>query len=320
MGDQRHELPPLFVERLNEIVAPEQRGPVVSSFGVERPAAFRINPLRGNAGAALDELKQVGLTPEPVGWCEHAYTVPREQREALTHASAVGDGRVYVQGLSSLLAALALRPRAGERVLDLAAAPGGKTLHMAALMNNEGRIAAVESARPRYYKLKANVEAACATCVDCYCADGRYVGRKQREAFDAVLVDAPCSGEARFGPREPGAWRYWSEKKIKRNASMQKALLRSAIDATRVGGRIVYATCTLGPEENEGVIDHTLRRVGESVAVEPIELPIDNVQPGLSGWRGKAYDALVAHTRRVLPDGRMTAFYLAKLVKRASTS
>lgn len=319
MGDELHALPPLFVERLNEIVDPEQRGPVVSSFGVERPAAFRINPLRGEVATTLNELDLAGLNPEPVGWCEHAYAVPHAQREALTHAPAVNDGRAYVQGLSSMLAALVLQPRAGENVLDLAAAPGGKTLHLAAVMGNEGRIAAVESARRRYYKLKTNVEAAGATCVDCYCADGRYVGRKQREAFDATLLDAPCSGEARFSPRDPEAWRYWSEKKIKQNASMQKALLRSAIDATKVGGRIVYATCTLGPEENEAVVDHTLRRLGGAVAVEPIELPIGHVQQGLTGWRGKTYDASVVQTRRVLPDDRMTAFFLAKLIKRGPT-
>jgi 16S rRNA (cytosine1407-C5)-methyltransferase len=152
-----------------------------------------------------------------------------------------------------------------------------------------------------------------------YQTDGRGVGRKAPEQFDAVMLDAPCTSEARFDCRDPSSWQYWGQRKIAESARKQKALLRSAIEAVRVGGRVLYCTCSFAPEENELVLAHTLRRLESKVALMPIEPPIANVQPGLCEWNGKTLPADLVRARRVLPDGVMTGFFMALVEKKAST-
>ncbi len=317
MSELRNGLPELFVERVGRILPAERVDRALASFGIDRPVAFRVNPLIDEPARTLDALLEAGLQPQPVSWCFNAFTLPHDKREALVAHPAFEDGRVYVQGLSSMLAPIALDPKPGEKILDLAAAPGGKTTQIAAMTRNAAPIDAVEVSRDRFYKLKASVERAGATVVTCHRADGRYVGKRHPGVFDAALLDAPCSGEGRFDPRDPQTRRYWSDKKIKRCASLQKALLRSALDALRPGGRVLYATCTLAPEENEGVLQHTLRRLGDAVDISPIELPIGHTLPGLTEWKGKTLDERITRARRVCPDDHFTAFFLALLTKRA---
>jgi 16S rRNA (cytosine1407-C5)-methyltransferase len=109
-----------------------------------------------------------------------------------------------------MLAPLALAPRPGETVLDLAAAPGGKTLQLAALMQNSGRLSAVEAVKGRFFRLRANLERGGVTNARTFLMDGRAVGRKCPEMFDRVLLDAPCSSEARFSRLDPRSWAHWS--------------------------------------------------------------------------------------------------------------
>jgi len=210
-----------------------------------------------------------------------------------------------------------LDPQPGEEVLDLAAAPGGKTLHLAARMGNQGRIAAVEAIRERFYKLRTLLQRHGATMVDTYLADGRSIGRKTPERFDRVLLDAPCSCESRFAPSQPDSCRYWSPRKIKESARKQKGLLRSAADCLRPGGTLLYCTCTFAPEENELVVASLLDDVGDAMEVVPFDSPVANVQPGLTEWEGRPLPYTLRHSLRILPTAQMDAAYLCKLVKRA---
>ena len=317
MPESTTPLPALFVERAQTILPPDRLDAAMASFGADRPVAFRLNPLRRDPADTLNELNAAGLHPQPVKWCDHAYTLSHDRRDALLAHPAFEDGRVYVQNLSSMLAPLALEPGQDEHLLDLAAAPGGKTLQIAAMTRNQASIEAVEVSRDRFYKLKANAERAAATAVTCHRADGRFVGKRHPLSFDATLLDAPCSGEGRFDPRDPETFRFWSQKKINQCAALQKALLRSAIDALKPGGRVIYATCTLAPEENELVLHHTLRRLGDAVRIEPIELPIDNALPAMTAWKGKDLNPQIAGAQRVCPNDRFTAFFLARLIKQA---
>ncbi|WP_350207780.1 RsmB/NOP family class I SAM-dependent RNA methyltransferase [Botrimarina sp.] len=212
------------------------------------------------------------------------------------------------------------RPRPGEAVLDLAAAPGGKTLHLAARMRLEGELAAVEPVRDRFFKLQANL-ARCGAgeFVRTFSHDGRDVGRKTPDRFDAVLLDAPCSSEARFDPRRPQSFAYWGPRKLAESARKQKALLRSAVDAARPGGRVLYCTCSFAPEENELVVAHTLRRMAGRVELRPLGPALRCFRAGLVEWEGKTLPSELAHTVRVAPDRRMAGFYLALLEKRAAS-
>ena len=316
------DLPPLpeaFLQRLEQIILPERLPGVLRSFTVAKPTAFRVNTLAAEVSAAKGELEGQGLELRPLPWCQGGFTVEASERRRLTESAACVEGRVYVQNPSSMVVPLLLGPKPGETVLDLAAAPGGKTLHMAAMMANTGRLSAVEPVRSRYYRLTENLRRCGATIVTCYRHDGRSVGRKCPGMFDRALLDAPCSSEARFTRLDPNSWAHWTPRKIRETSRKQKGLLRSAVRSLKPGGILVYCTCSFAPEENEQVIHSQLRRFGDALEILPVSLPFANVQPGLVRWSGRDLQPDLARSVRILPDDLMDALYICKLAKRDQT-
>lgn len=308
-------LPQAFTDRLRAVLPAERFDAALASFEAAKPTSFRVNTLKAADAEVIAQLEAAGLTPTAFAGVDHAYTVPVAQRRALTEQPAVADGRVYIQGIASMLAPLSLLPGAGASVLDLCAAPGGKTLMLAAMMENDGTLNAVEPGRTRFFKLRANLERGGATMVKTYHTDGRGVGRKTPGRFDKVLVDAPCAGEAMFTTRDPKSYADWSVKKVQRCARVQKSLLRSALAAVRPGGRVLYCTCSMSVEENEGVLSHTLKKLGDAAVVEALPgLPAGvEAMPALTSWAGKSLDPSVAKAVRVLPTATHDAFFLALL-------
>ncbi|QDV73180.1 RsmB/NOP family class I SAM-dependent RNA methyltransferase [Botrimarina mediterranea] len=314
--DDAYGLPCEFVGRLRAVFG-ERAEEVLRTFGETRRPGAWANPLRSDDADPLVLMAEVGVEGRRCEWLPEAATIESADKSKVTESAIAADGRLYVQNLSSMLAPLVLDPQPGETVLDLAAAPGGKTLHLAARMRLEGELAAVEPVRDRFFKLRQNLERCGAgEFVRTFTHDGRDVGRKTPERFDAVLLDAPCSSEARFDPQHPGTFAYWGPRKLAESARKQKALLRSALDATRPGGRVLYCTCSFAPEENELVVAHTLRRLAGVVEIEPIDLSIgDSQMAGLTAWQGKRLPDVIAETVRIVPDDRLAGFYLAMLRK-----
>ena len=312
-------LPAAFVERLRLILEPEQVDQALSAFAGDRATAFRANTLKVAGPGLVEELERDGLSPTPLQWKADAFTIPPAQRRALTAAAACRDGRLYIQNPSSMLIPLILDPQPGEEVLDLCAAPGGKTSQMAAMMANRGRIAAVESVRSRFFRLRANLERAGVEIADTYLRDGSSVWRQCRERFDAVLLDAPCTSEGRFRLDEPDSYALWRPGKVRELQRKQRRLLFSAVQSLRPGGRLVYSTCTFAPEENELVVDGILRRFGAALEIEAIAAPVAGVSSGLTGWRRKLLDPSLERALRILPDELMEGFFVCRLFKRAST-
>lgn len=312
-------LPEAFVERLRAIVPEGRFEACCASFTRPMATTFRVNALRGTADQLQFELTRAGFDLQPFAWNPDAFCIPDAQRRALTESSACVEGRIYIQNLSSMIPPLVLDPRPGEEVLDLAAAPGGKTLHMAALMENSGRIGAVEAVRNRFFRLRDNLKRGGADIVQTYLKDGSKVWRQCPERFDRVLLDAPCSGEGLFQIDQPQSFAYWSPKKIAEMVRKQRRLLYSAIQSLKPGGVLVYSTCTFAPEENEGVVDHALTQFGEALEVADIELQFDAMEPGLTAWKERAFDPRLRAARRILPDGIMEGFFVCKLYKKSST-
>ncbi|MCI0396921.1 MAG: RsmB/NOP family class I SAM-dependent RNA methyltransferase [Chloroflexi bacterium] len=315
MSETLLELPEEFRQRLAAVLPGDALEGCLATFASQKPTAFRANTLKAGVAEVRAELEGQGLALTPVSWYPEAFLVDQGQRRALTESAAFYDGRIYIQNLSSMLAPLVLDPQPGEAVLDLAAAPGGKTLQLAAMMANDGRLVAVEAVKGRYYRLKANLQQYGATMVEAYLMDGRAAGRRWPQVFDRVLLDAPCSSEARFSQLEPESWAHWSTRKVKESAHKQKGLLQAAVYALRPGGTLVYCTCSFSPEENEVAVHALLRKFGPALEIEPISLPLDNVRPGLTEWEGKALHPDLAHSVRILPTEVMDGFYLCKLKK-----
>lgn len=306
-------LPAEFIERLGRIVASDDLPLVLESFAITKPIFARLNPLRAAPDETFAELELAGFSPRRVAGHETALRFEPSCRDDLMRSAAVNEGRLYPQSLSSQCAAPLLDPVGAEWVLDLAAAPGGKTLHLAALMNNEGRLSAVEPIRPRMYRLAENLKRGGATHVKTYLMDGRAVERKTPDRFDRVLLDAPCSSESRMRIGDEESLRYWSPRKIGEQSRKQLGLLSAALRACRPGGRVLYSTCSLAPEENERIVDQAIRRFDGEIEILPFTIPSVIQRAGLTAWEGEAFMPELANTCRILPSSEVDAFFLALL-------
>jgi 16S rRNA (cytosine1407-C5)-methyltransferase len=266
----------------------------------------------------LQQLRNDGLHPTPLEWRADAFVVPPEERRPLTESAANADGRLYIQNASSMAAPDLLDPQGTDWVLDLCAAPGGKTTHLAAIMANRGKISAVESVRSRFFRLRRNIELCGASNVRLYHKDGTRLWRLCPEQFDRVLVDAPCTGESRIRVAEPGSYRYWSKRKVSEMASKQTRLLSSAVQCLKPGGVLLYATCSFSPEENEAVVSKVLDRFDGALDTRPLALPVANWQPGFAQWEGMGFRRELCRSVRILPDKVMQGFFICLLQKTRS--
>ncbi|MFA5087905.1 MAG: RsmB/NOP family class I SAM-dependent RNA methyltransferase [Candidatus Omnitrophota bacterium] len=309
-------LPEKFLERLGRIIPGGHLASVTQTFSSQRKISARINTLKAERAQILGELGERDIPYLPVPWSPEALRFPEEKQKDLNEWPAIQDGRVYIQSLSSMLAAQVLDCHPGERVLDLCAAPGSKTTQMAASMKNKGEIVCVENIKNRYYKLKSVVKLLGADIVRFYLTDGRKF-RDTGPGFDRVLVDAPCSSEGRFRSSQEKTFAYWSPRKIKEMVRKQRGLILNASRMLKPGGVLVYSTCTFAPEENEGVVDWLLRKTAGRLEVEPVSLEEIGRYPALGEWEGRAYHPQVKYCFRVLPNEEMEGFFIAKIIRKS---
>jgi 16S rRNA (cytosine1407-C5)-methyltransferase len=308
-------LPEAFVERLEKIVPPEQYDAIIKTFDAPKQVTFRVNTLKSTPAELEAELQSAQISFERVGWMEGVYRISPEDKLRLTQTDPFYGGRLYIQNLASMIAPVLLAPRPEETVLDLAAAPGGKTLILAGMMENTGWLSAVEPSRERFFRLRANLDAQGVTNAHTYMADGRSIGKKCPEMFDRILLDAPCSSEARFKTHEPKSMSFWSIHKVRETSKIQRRLLLSAFDALKPGGKLLYCTCSFSPEENEIPLQHLLERHGERLKTLPLTLPFDNIQKPLVRWGKEIFDERIQNGVRILPTDTIDGFFLCLLEK-----
>jgi len=293
----------LFIERINKI-----NPAILAGLKEKNEFSFRIN--RHKAGLeAVDELKSEGYFPKPVEWSEWVYTLPAEDRKKITKSKTYTSNKIYIQNLSSIISALNLDVNEDDWVLDLAAAPGGKSLIFS---EKAKKVSAVEPDKNRFFRMKRNFKEHGAKNIQTYNKDGRFVYKATGEMFDKVFLDAPCSSEAHIDFAQGITW--WNLKRVRRFSKLQKELIISAFESLKPGGEMIFATCTFAPEENEESVDFLLNRY-ENAEVVDVNLPIDNIQKGITQWEGKSYRPDVEKTVRILPKGAYSGFYFAKIKK-----
>jgi 16S rRNA (cytosine1407-C5)-methyltransferase len=247
--------------------------------------SIRVNTLKISVADFLNLVAPYGWQLTSVPWCEEGFWIEREDEDALPLGSTAEhlSGLFYIQEASSMLPVTALFADDNQpgRVMDVAAAPGSKTTQIAARMGNQGAILANEFSASRVKVLHANISRCGISNVALTHFDGRVFGAALPECFDAVLLDAPCSGEG-VVRKDPDALKNWSAESNREIAQTQRELIDSAFHALRPGGTLVYSTCTLNREENEEVLDWLLARYPQAVEVVPLKALFEGAELALT--------------------------------------
>lgn len=311
MSDFPHD----FVARMRTMLSASEVEEFLAALARPLRKCIRVNPLRISVGEFQQLAEAEGWQLTPVPWCPTGFWIDRE-----SHAVPLGRtwlhaaGLFYIQEAASMLPPELLAVEPGQVVLDLAAAPGSKTTQLAGLMAGQGLLVANEPALKRIKSLSCNLDRAGVTHAAITRKDGNALPQYFPESFDRILLDAPCTGEATYA-KDKSALDRWDAGRPAKLAELQESLFASALEMLRVGGRLVYSTCTFAPEENEVLISRMLDKYGDALRVVPS--PSAN---GLTEYAGQALRPEVAGCQRLWPHrDACEGFFAAVLEKVAPT-
>ncbi|MCA9900769.1 MAG: class I SAM-dependent methyltransferase [Ardenticatenaceae bacterium] len=281
---------------------------------VERPLPTTIwaNPLKITPDKLQTLMAEGGVALTPVPWYPGAFRLPDGVMPGLRWEYLAG--LYQVQEEAALLPALLLDPQPGERVLDMCAAPGNKTAQMGAMMQNRGTLIANDRSNGRMRAARHALSRIGLVNVTTMTRDGANLPGEMG-LFDKIMVDVPCSCEGTCR-KDPVVLERSSVGTSKKIARIQTALLRKAVQLCRPGGRIVYATCTFAPEENELVLDAILRETGDTLRLCAAAVPGLTASPGLTEWQGQPLHPDLHLSSRIWPQQNDTGgFFVAVLEK-----
>ncbi|HLD12221.1 MAG TPA: RsmB/NOP family class I SAM-dependent RNA methyltransferase [Candidatus Nanoarchaeia archaeon] len=233
--------------------------------------SIRTNTLLTTPQQLRQTLEQQGYTLEPLPWCKEGFYIGKGP-EALGNLQEHKKGYYYIQASTSMIPPIILNPQPGEVVLDCCAAPGGKTTHLAQLMNNEGVIIANEADSKRITIMIDNLQRLHIknTVITNHSAE------KLPGSYDKILLDTPCSASGTIHGNTKESKKTllaWNQNTVNRLAKLQRKLISHAYQLLKPEGRLVYSTCTLEPEEDEQIIQHLLEHE-PTAKLEKIELRI----------------------------------------------
>jgi 25S rRNA (cytosine2870-C5)-methyltransferase len=307
-----------LANKLFHLFSPTEAFAFFEANETPRPIVLRANTLRTNRRTLAQALINRGVVLQPVGkWSK----VGLQIFEAPVPLGATPEylaGHYILQAASSFLPVMALAPQPGERVLDMAAAPGGKTTYISALMRNTGAVFANDANRKRAKGLIGNVHRlGCKNVIVCN-YDAQKAFPRILGGFDRILLDAPCSGTGVIG-KDPSVKTSKNEKDFLMLPHMQKQLLLAAIDsvdhASKTGGYVVYSTCSVTVDENESVVQYVLRK-RPNVKIVETGLPEGFGTEAFRAFEGKKFDEHMNWARRWYPHKEnVDGFFVCKLRK-----
>ena len=284
------------------------------------PLTLWAHPERVTRGQLQRLLAAGALESDAVSWDPLLLRLPPGAPAA--HHWGYFAGLFQIQEEAARLPVTWLDPQPGERILDLCAAPGNKTAQIALAMRNTGTVVANELQTGRLSAMRQLIRRLGLVNVVTLRGAGESLPL-HTGPFDRVLVDAPCSGEGtwrRHPPRQEVGRRGIPAEAREQLVRRQLRLLERALRVCRPGGRVVYATCTFAPEENEGVINALLQRAEGAVEIEPPPPGGPRTSPGITAWDGESYDARVAHCRRIWPGQTETGGFFVAVLRRLDTA
>lgn len=291
-----NEIPQFLLDKIN-IQYPEFLNDILNGYKENRVTTLRVNTLKSTKKEITNILTENNISYENVSWYNEALIINSEINK-IKELKIYEEGKIYLQSLSSMIPPLIVDPKEQEIILDMAAAPGGKTTEMQTIANNKAMITAIEKNKIRSDRLKYNIEKQGTKKISVLNIDARKIDEFFK--FDKILLDAPCSGSGILNIND-NSLNEFTEELVDRSIKTQKELITEAIKHLSIGGELTYSTCSILKEENEDVINYILKNNNvELVPLEPFEdIPtLTNTLPG---------------TITVCPTNLYEGFYVAKV-------
>jgi len=252
-----NKIPQFLIEMLEEQYGKDLTEEILDGYSAKRKVTFRVNTLKTSNENTEKILKEAGIETSQVTWSNDAFIVENATEKELQELDLYKNGEIYLQSLSSMLPPIILEPKEGFDILDMAAAPGGKTTQMAVLTNNKAHITACEMNKIRAEKLKYNIQKQGATSVYVMETDSRRIS--DFFSFDQILLDSPCSGSGTLNADDSNIEKYFTKKLIEKCTKTQLELFKKAIKVLKPGREMVYSTCSILACENEDMVDKILK-------------------------------------------------------------
>lgn len=276
---------------------------IIDGSKVNRYVSIRVNTLKADKKYVKDVLTENGIVFEEVIWYNSALIIKNKNESDIQKLDIYKDGKIYMQSLSSMLPPIIMEPQEGEDILDMTAAPGGKTTQIAAITNNLAHITALEMNAIRFERLKYNIEKQGATSVYAMQKDARNID--DFFAFDRILLDAPCSGSGTLDLQNEENYKHFTKKLVDKCVKSQTMLIEKALKILKPGKEMVYSTCSVLSEENEEIVEKALKQF--NCKVVPIEFEgIDKLN---------LLPTKINGTICVCPDEYYEGFFVAKIQK-----
>ena len=292
------QIPQFFKDMIEEQYGEEITKQIIEGYVKQRYVTLRANKTKTTVEDIKQQLETNNMKYKEVDWYKEALIMENVREDERRKMSIYANGEIYLQSLSSMLPPIILEPKAGENILDMASAPGGKTTQIATITQNKAFITACEKNKIRAERLKYNLQKQGATCVNIMTEDARQLS--DYFSFDKILLDAPCSGsgtENIFDSR-------FSKELLQKSCRNQEALLKKAINILKPDGVLVYSTCSILKQENEEILNKIVK--SGKVEIVPIEVP--NGIPVLP--------VNIEGTICVCPTELYEGFFVAKIKKR----
>ncbi len=296
-------IPEFLIEMLKKQYGEELTKKIIEGYNEERKVTFRVNTIKTNSKKVEKILEENNIRYKKISWYGEGYIIENVREEKIENLDIYKNGEIYLQSLSSMLPPIILNPKENTDILDMTAAPGGKTAEIADLVENKARITAIEMNKIRAQKLKYNVEKQGASCVYIMEQDARKID--DFFAFDSILLDAPCSGSGTLNIKDKKLEKTFTEQLIKKSIKSQNELLKKAIKVLKKGKEMVYSTCSILQEENENIIEKALK----TNKVEIVNIDFKGIEE-LPKLPTKIKGALC-----VAPTNEYEGFFVAKLKK-----
>ena len=296
-------LQPFFIEKLTKQYGEEITQKIIDAFSKSPYTTFRINTQKADFDSVVSILNKENIKIIDSLYNNIAIVLEPESESKVEQLDIYKDGKIYMQSLSSMIPPFVVEPKPKETILDMCAAPGGKTTQIAMLSKNEALITACERNTARTQRLKYNIEKQSAKGVCVMNMDARDLD--DFFSFDKILLDAPCSGS---GTLFKISGENFSEELIQKVTKTQISLLNKAIKLAKQNGEIVYSTCSILKEENEEIISKALEKYENIEIVSINNEELDNI-PRL--------ETSIEGTVCVMPSQMYEGFFIAKLRKKA---